>query len=233
MTEPRPARVASPRHTAIVVAIVLGIAAYGIYAQATSHHESQLVEHRGSALPLYLSLLAAEWGLVRLVVVGIHRTGTRLRDLLGDRWSGPRDILRDIALGFGFWAAWTVLASLASRLLGPDMAKSIETLLPRDLPESVAWVFLSISAGICEEIVFRGYLMRQLHALWGNAWLAIAGQALIFGIGHGYQGVRNVVVITLLGLLYGLLAHWRRSVKPGMVAHAWTDVVGGLIAKRA
>jgi uncharacterized protein len=232
MTEPRPARIASPRHTVILVSIVLGIAAYGIYAQATSHHETQLVEQRGSALPLYLSLLAAEWGLVRYMVVGIHRTGTRLRDLLGDRWSGPKDVLRDVALGFGFWAAWAVLASLASRFLSPDMAKSIETLLPRDLPESLAWVCLSISAGFCEEIVFRGYLQRQLHALWGSPWLAIAGQALIFGIGHGYQGVRNVTAITVLGVLFGLLAHWRRSVKPGMVAHAWTDIVGGLIAKR-
>jgi membrane protease YdiL (CAAX protease family) len=229
----RPPLVAPLRHTIILIAILFGIAAYGAYVQATSHQGPHIVEKRGSALPLYLSLIAAEWGLVRFVTArGLRRTGTRLRDLIGARWSGWRDVLRDVALALGFWAIWTVASSVVARSLGPDTAKGIDTLLPRNAPEVVAWVLLSISAGFCEEVVFRGYLQTQFEALWGSASLAIAVQAVVFGISHGYQGVRNVIVITVLGVLYGALARWRRSLPPVMIAHAWTDIVSGLLARR-
>jgi membrane protease YdiL (CAAX protease family) len=232
MTEPRRPLIASLRHTAILIAIVLGVAAYGIYAQAASHEGGRSLEHRGSALPLYLSLLAAEWGLVRYATIGIHRTGTSLRDLIRARWAGPKDALRDVALGLGSWAAWTAISSPLAQLLGPDSAPSLDPLLPRNLPESAVWILLSLSAGICEEVVFRGYFQRQFEALWGSAALAIAAQAVIFGVSHGYQGLRNVVVITVYGTLFGILAHWRRSLVPGMAAHAWTDIAAGLIFRR-
>ena len=37
-----------------------------------------------------------------------------------------------------------------------------------------------------------------------------------------------MIVITVLGVLYGLLALARRNLRPGMIAHAWSDVYGGL-----
>jgi membrane protease YdiL (CAAX protease family) len=43
-------------------------------------------------------------------------------------------------------------------------------------------------------------------------------QALVFGAGHGYQGARLMLVITIYGCLFGWLAIWRRSLRPGMVA---------------
>ena len=55
------------------------------------------------------------------------------------------------------------------------------------------WVLLSISAGFCEEFVFRGYLQKQFFALTGSDAAAIAGQALIFGVAHGYQGVKGMI----------------------------------------
>ena len=226
----RPRLIAPLWHTGLLVAILFAIAAYGAYAQATSRGAHQLVEHRASAIPLYLSLIAAEWGLFRFVVMGgLRRTGTPLRDLLGERWRSWRDVARDLALALAAWALWRALEGPIAQLLGPDAAKGIDTLLPRNAIEVMLWVLLSLSAGICEEVVFRGYLQRQLHALTGNAPLALTAQAIIFGIAHGYQGLRNALTIAVFGLLYGALAQWRRSLKPGMILHAWTDILGGLL----
>ncbi len=232
---PPPRRLVAPLwHTATLIAILLGIAAWGAHLQGSTRSTGQLVEERGSALPLYLSLVAAEWGLLRFVyAAGLRRTGTRFRDLLGARWAGWKDVVRDIAMALLVWAAWSVAETLALRLLPPDTAKGIATLLPRDLPEAVAWVLLSVSAGFCEEAVFRGYLQAQFRAITGSAAAAVAGQAVIFGLSHGYQGLRNVVTITALGALYGALADWRKSLKPGMILHAWMDVFGGILARRA
>ena len=90
------------------------------------------------------------------------------------------------------------------------------------------WIAVSLTAGFCEEAVFRGYLQKQFHALTGSAAVAVLAQAVLFGLAHGYQGVKNVIVITVLGLLYGLLALGRGNLRPGMLAHAWADVYGGL-----
>ena len=78
---------------------------------------------------------------------------------------------------------------------------------------------VSIVAGVCEEIVFRGYLQRQLP-------IGVASQAIVFGVSHGYQGVRSIINITVIGLLFGVAAKWRRGLVPGMIAHAATDIAG-------
>ena len=59
--------------------------------------------------------------------------------------------------------------------------------------------------------------------------MAVLFQAIVFGIGHLYEGVGQVARITLFGVLFGLLALWRKSLRPGMVAHAWSDIFGVII----
>jgi len=229
----RPPLLAPVWHTAILIVILLAIGAYGAFAQATSHGEHQLVGHRASAIPLYLSLIAAEWGLFRFVVMGgLRRTGTRLRDLLGTRWRGWRDVVRDLLIALVSGVVWRAATIVAGRFLGPDSAKGIDTLLPRGPAEITAWVLLSLSAGFCEEVVFRGYLQRQFHALTGSAFIALVAQAIVFGVSHGYQGLRNVIAISIFALLFGGLASWRKSLAPGIILHAWTDIVGGLFPAR-
>ena len=216
-------------HTALLIAFLFAIAAYGAYAQRHAGPGPELVERRGSTVPLYLSLLVAEWGLLRFVVAGgLKKTGTTLRDLLGERWSGWKDVARDVAIALLAWTVWTVSETLARHALGNDTAKGIGALLPRTPPEIAAWVALSLSAGFCEEAIFRGYLQRQFRAITGSAGAAVALQAVIFGVSHGYQGLRNVIAITILGVVYGAIALWRRSLEPTMILHAGTDVVSGI-----
>jgi CAAX prenyl protease-like protein len=50
--------------------------------------------------------------------------------------------------------------------------------------------------------------------------LAVLVQGILFGIGRWYQGIKMVIVITVLEILFGILARWRDSPRPGMIAHA-------------
>jgi len=122
---------------------------------------------------------------------------------------------------------WEGTAYGVARLLGPDSAKTVDSLLPQTLLEILLWVATSITAGICEEMVFRGYAQRQLQALSGSVMVAVLGQGLVFGLFHSYQGWKNVIVISVLGVLYGTLAAWRGNLRANIVAHAWTDVWEG------
>lgn len=111
-------------------------------------------------------------------------------------------------------------------LLGASSAKTVDSLLPKSLLEILVWIGVSITAGICEELAFRGYLQRQFHALGGPV-VAVIGQGLVFGLAHAYQGWKNVVVICALGILFGILAAWRKNLRANILVHAWADIWGG------
>jgi membrane protease YdiL (CAAX protease family) len=137
----------------------------------------------------------------------------------------------DLGLAALLWGALGFCAWAAHALLGQGAEKSVDVLLPRTALEVLVWIATSASAGVCEEFVFRGYVQRQLLALSQSAPIAILGQGLVFGAMHAYQGWRAVVSIALLGSLFGLVAAWRRTLRVGMVAHAWQDVWAGWLSR--
>jgi len=158
---------------------------------------------------------------------GVSLKQVSLKEMFQPRWNSWRAFGIDLALMVPFWFVWTYSALAVHRLLGPSEAKTVDILLPRSLPEVLAWIALSITAGITEEFVFRGYVQRQLHGISRSIVVAIIGQGVLFGLGHAYQGWKNVAVICVLGVLYGIFAWWRRSLVPNVVVHAWTDVWEG------
>jgi membrane protease YdiL (CAAX protease family) len=214
-------------HTLLITVILLGIAVGGAMFQTSRIQVTQSVHN---VFPLYMSVLVSELVLLYAVWRGIRQTGTTLGGLVGRNWRTPGDVLRDVLLAIGFWAvviaasgAWDRLSPVAGPL------HSINPLLPRGVGESVTWILLSIVAGIVEEIVFRGYFLRQFEALTQTQWAAVTLQAVLFGVTHGYQGLAACIKITLIGVMFGVLAVWRKSLRPGIIAHAWTDIASGVL----
>jgi membrane protease YdiL (CAAX protease family) len=227
-TGPRP--VASYRHTAVLVGVMLAMAASGAWFQhrAASSGEATL-PHPQRLAGLYLPLIAMEWALVLYIWrAGLRLTGGSLRDLIGGRWNSARAVGMDMLLALGAWGVWTALSWGIDRQLGPGYAASVSAMLPHQALDIALWIALSMSAGFAEELVFRGYFQAQFHALTRNASIALVLQAILFGVTHGYQGARACVTITLYGLLMGVLANARGSLRPGMIAHAWTDIAAGI-----
>jgi membrane protease YdiL (CAAX protease family) len=91
------------------------------------------------------------------------------------------------------------------------------------------WVVLSVTAGICEEAVYRGYLQKQFMALTKSVPAGIFFPALAFGAAHSYQGWARASLIGVMGAMSGILAYWCGSVRPGMIAHTLQDVLGGFV----
>lgn len=77
---------------------------------------------------------------------------------------------------------------------------------------------------MAEEIVFRGYLQQQFTALGRNPAAGLVIQAMLFALFHGYHQTPAAFLQHFsFGLLTGILAHWRKSLLPGMIGHAWFD----------
>ena len=90
---------------------------------------------------------------------------------------------------------------------------------------------LALTAGFCEEIIFRGYLQKQFAAASGMASIGILAQGVLFGAAHGYQGTKLMFTIGVYGALFGILAAWRKSLRPGMMAHFLQDFISGLLLR--
>jgi len=226
-----PGRPASRRPVVVLVVVFLATALWGALAQRQAAHAGSL-PLPASPAAVYTGLILMEWGMVFYIwKAALGGSTVALRDLIGGRWARRRDVATDVAIGFLAWGAWTLVSRLWVSWSGPGAAASVDSLLPHRLHEIALWIVLSMSAGFAEELVFRGYLQRQFHALTGSVPLALILQAALFGVSHGYQGLFACTRIFVFGLLFGGLALKRRSLRPGMVAHAWTDIASGLLLK--
>ena len=73
--------------------------------------------------------------------------------------------------------------------------------------------------------------MKQFAVWTGSVLAGMLLQAVLFGAAHPLLGWKQMIVICVSGVLFALLALWRKSLRPGMVAHAWADIFGGMIVK--
>jgi membrane protease YdiL (CAAX protease family) len=215
------ALLASRRHTWIFFGI-LGL------LTAISAFNSRGTPSPAQSLQIYVFLIGAECLWVRFVYVGMKSQGRSLREFIA-----PQPVAaRDVGLDIGLAALVLLLIHLGIRgleflPLPAQHGNPLMTTLPSGVLAQGIWVVLSLAAGVGEEIVFRGYLQRQLAVLTGGVVLAIALQAVAFAVGHVYEGAAAVVNIIFIGLVFGVLAQWRGNIRACMLAHVTIDVVAG------
>jgi membrane protease YdiL (CAAX protease family) len=212
-------------HCSLLMLLIVATSALGSLHSA----KSSMATHH---LANYGVTLAWEWALAGIAYWGIRLRKTPLSDLLGVRRRGVREFFIDVGVAALFWIfSLMVLAALAVilRLFHLEGAqKQISQLAPASLAEAAVWIALSISAGICEEFVFRGYLQQQFARATGRWWVGVLVSAVLFGGAHGYEGLAGMLMITAYGALFGLLAIRRGSLRAGMIAHGWHDSITGL-----
>jgi membrane protease YdiL (CAAX protease family) len=223
--------VAPAWHTAGVLLLLLGLVVLGLFARSAvaAGHAS----HRALG---YSITIAAEWLIVGFIALGSRWGGASFRTLAGKIAPNWRSILRDLGLAAAYLVVANivlgVLSALLARILGPSQGGSLNNLLPHGALENGIFLLLALTAGICEETIFRGYLQRQFMAWTRNAAAGIVLQGVVFGAAHAYQGLNQVIIIAVYGCMFGLLALWRKSLRPGMIAHFAQDAIGGLVLAR-
>lgn len=219
-------------HTLLLIAFIL----------LTSYGSSTRVGRAGTGAPAvartaqYVGNIVMQWLIVAFVWLGLHLRKRTLSDAVGRRWKRLEDAVIDVVIAIGFWFVSAMLLYGIQKLLGiagnealRERLRNLQFITPKSGRELALFVCLAVTAGICEEVIFRGYLQKQFIALTRNTVAGIAMSASLFGLAHGYQGGKMMIVLGCYGAMFGTLAHVRRSIVPGMIAHAGQDSLVGVM----
>jgi membrane protease YdiL (CAAX protease family) len=186
-------------------------------------------------LRLYATIIVMEWTLVILAAVIAHRHGLTPGDL-GQTLGNHRLSLAVTLLGLLALLALTRFNTRQIRkATRGELSATVQRarkFVPIGPVEVAGFALVSVTAGICEEILYRGWLVSFLGAAAGSIWIGMVAAAALFGLGHAYQGRQGILGTGILGLLFGAMFVLVRSLVPGEVIHAAIDLVNGILAGR-
>ena len=156
------------------------------------------------------------------------------RDWSALRLTTPSGWRLGVGVAFVLAAAALVLLQLWSaarlsaekRVAARPKIAAVAFLLPHTRREEIWFLGLSVTAGFCEELLYRGYLV-WFFAPWlggaGAMWAVVA----IFGVSHAYQGRKGAIRATIAGVVMATIVLTTGSLIPAMIVHALIDVGGG------
>jgi CAAX protease family protein len=177
-------------------------------------------------LPVYASTAIFLW--IIAIVTLVITSASRFSDVEIGLLSLDAAPLLLLALAT---TAIAILMLFGARWLNVPESTIVHQLIPATLAERWAFAGLSLTAGFCEEVVFRGFLLHALGTSWGVAPAVVVTSA-IFGWMHAYQNAGGAVRAGLLGLLLCGPTLATGSILPAILAHAAVDLLAGLVFAR-
>ena len=179
----------------------------------------------GTLAVLLIVTILMQWAIYAINYGAVYLEGTGLAGVGLVRIRGV-----DFAWGIAFLLAANVILSGVAWVLGQvglPMPGEIQMLIPSSASGRVIWVAVSFTAGFCEEIAFRGYLMTRIRLLTKvKSWIIPAViSAVVFGVSHGYQGLPGVILLSIYGLMFSLLYIRTGRLWPCIIAHFFQDFI--------
>ena len=212
------------------------VALFGLFILTTTFTEHRAATRdlgKTAHIPSYLASIAMEWVLLGLVIAGIHQRRAFLVRAFQNR---ARTFIESVGLGAAVYIAGFVAIAMVSSVLyfTPLFHKrneaAITAIAPHTPFEFLLWFGVSLSAGLCEELVFRGYLLQQLNAWTRSPVASILLGALLFGSVHLYEGLGAILPLAALALVYGAVVHhFKGDLRAVVVAHTLQDFIVALL----
>lgn len=189
----------------------------------------------GDRLALYAWTIAFQWTAV--VIVGWRAWAHDYsRDDLGLISHGRSGLVIPSVVGGVILATfqWFNLRRLG-RL--PDKLRAkfqslAERLFPQSPIETLLYTALALTAGICEEFLYRGFAMAALKHAGAPSWAVVAVSSILFGLAHLYQGRGGLISTLFIGAVFGIARIKYDSLVPVVFWHIAIDAVAGVAGPR-
>jgi membrane protease YdiL (CAAX protease family) len=186
-------------------------------------------------LALYASTIAFQWFAVAVVAWRAWAHGFTATQLGLTVQDSTRILVASIVgaatIAALQWLNLRRVGKLSLEARGPLQALA-ERILPQSTVELLSYLALAVTAGLCEEFLYRGFAMAVLLHVGLQAWAVVLLTSVLFGLAHGYQGRGGIVVTLLIGLVLGTSRIAYNSLVPAIFWHSAVDVVAGTAGPR-
>lgn len=168
-----------------------------------------------------------------LIVLTLWNVTFRPFDILGIAYPILDDVVYMLCgATVGIYAIDTTYNYINSKKVKEE-SKDLSMIMPTSWNDYKHFLFLAIAAGVCEEIVFRGFLVNYILKAFENQaynyYLALLVPAIIFSISHIYQGIFAVIKIFSLSLLFGAIFLYSKSLLLVIIIHVLVDLISGAV----
>lgn len=180
-----------------------------------------------------------EWSLFALLFCLLRFEGLHPHDM----WLTSEHVLREIILGLTltlfFWLAVLLVVRyglIAGIVPGADHIRQegyglrFSIRLPPLNGQSVVTLAVAVTAGVCEEVIFRGYILSRARQLFASRWVgllfALLLSSVFFGLLHLPMGIGGFAMAMFGGFCCSVLVLWRGNLTSAMVAHILFNLKG-------
>ena len=213
----------------LAIILVVGLGAWA----KREHSRVEQAISLGSAsarLSGYRRVIVVQWSLIALLAmhwVLTEREVSALGLALPLNWRlGVGLLIAAAGTTFLWYQLQSVRKNESDREDARKALRDLEWLLPHNLQELDSFMRVSVTAGICEEVLYRGFL-AWFFAQWMPFWLAMMLSGVVFGLAHAYQGRVGVLKTGLIGIAFGGLTLLSQSIVPAILLHIAVDALNG------
>jgi membrane protease YdiL (CAAX protease family) len=186
-------------------------------------------------LVLYASTIAFQWLAVAIVTwrAWVHGyTAVTLGLVIHDRGRlAAAAVVGAAVIATLQWLNLRRVGRIPVESRGPLQAIA-ERILPQSTEELLPYLALAITAGLCEEFLYRGFAMAVFTRVGFPTWLVVLVSSALFGLAHSYQGRGGVVMTLFVGLVLGTSRIVFDGLVPAIIWHSTVDVVAGTAGPR-
>jgi len=211
------------------------IALWPLYIYFTHEQEKQsVIAQPEKRIAVYRTTMFHLWLPVLILMVLISQSSLSISDI-GLGWHFG--LANQIAVVVLVLISGYFLLSLKQLSENPESHQAVREqlahvrwLMPTTAKESRYFVLgISITAGVCEELLFRGYLM-QLLANYMPTYGTVIISSIAFGLPHLYQGPINIIRTAVMGVIMALIYLATDSIIVPIILHVLIDMYGGAMA---
>ncbi|WP_066318837.1 CPBP family intramembrane glutamic endopeptidase [Bacillus sp. FJAT-29814] len=210
----------------------------GIYPFWDTKYTNKLkvTYHEKERVAYFKYIIYSEWGVTLLILLMVAVTATTFSDIgltmPSENASKTMGMFVGFLIGIGV-AVFGLMRLPFYRKYQEAQTNTVSYMVPTGKFDKRLGIFVAVTAGICEEIIYRGFLLHFLanspFNLEGSV-LMIVGAA-IFGIAHYYQGWKGVLLTGLVGYALSRVYFSTGSLLFPIILHAIIDLRFMLTAK--
>ncbi len=189
----------------------------------------ELFEERNNSLfiPFWSGIITFHWISVFAVKAFLKQENKSLSDI-GYRLNSKKTIILVFSylaialLVFGF-TEW----SLNYVSIDEEKLSKLSNFFPKTTAQRIFFIVTVFTAGVCEEIVYRGYLITKLTDLKINKWLAIIPAGIAFVLTHGIVSVSaysQFLFYFIFALVLGVIFVLSKRLLPNIIIHLLFDL---------